>query len=148
MKKKKVSKTSRRRLVIFGSISFICIAYFLFLSLFYIYNVGILLKSEKDLKKELTSLEDEAVILKSDIEKLKDDDYIARYARENYGYSKDGEIIIQMDDDKQTVENLESYDYEKAIKFGIYVITFIIGYVILKALFSRKKNDKSDKRKS
>ena len=34
--------------------------------------------------------------LSTDILKLKDPDYIARYAREKYMYSKDGEVIIKI----------------------------------------------------
>ena len=32
------------------------------------------------------------------LEKLQDPDYVARYAREKYLYSKDGEIIIRIPD--------------------------------------------------
>lgn len=51
-------------------------------------------------KKELennyqTLLEDEET-LSSDIVRLKDPEYIARFAREKYLYSKDGEIIIKI----------------------------------------------------
>ena len=35
-------------------------------------------------------------VLKSDATKLQDPDYVARYAREKYLYSKDGEIILQI----------------------------------------------------
>lgn len=35
--------------------------------------------------------------LKNEITKLQDPDYVARYAREKYLYSKDGEIIIKID---------------------------------------------------
>ena len=34
--------------------------------------------------------------LKVDVEKLQDSDYIARYAREKYLYSKDGEFILNI----------------------------------------------------
>ena len=34
--------------------------------------------------------------LKVDASKLQDPDYIARYAREKYSYSKDGEIILRI----------------------------------------------------
>lgn len=35
--------------------------------------------------------------LKNEITKLQDPEYVARYAREKYLYSKDGEIIIKID---------------------------------------------------
>ena len=34
--------------------------------------------------------------LKSDVNKLQDPDYVARYAREKYSYTKDGELIIRI----------------------------------------------------
>ncbi len=36
--------------------------------------------------------------LESNLAKLKDPEYVAQYAREKYFYSRDGEIIIDMDD--------------------------------------------------
>lgn len=38
--------------------------------------------------------------LTSEVTKLHDSDYIARYAREKYMYSLPGEIIIKMPDEK------------------------------------------------
>ena len=45
------------------------------------------------------TLKDEEDKLNSDIKKLKDPEYVARYAREKYMYSKDGELIIRLPDD-------------------------------------------------
>ena len=53
------------------------------------------------LKKDYEKLLDENEILASNVIKLKDPDYIARYAREKYLYSKDGEIIIKIIEDKK-----------------------------------------------
>ena len=36
-----------------------------------------------------------------DVEKLEDPDYIARYAREKYMYSKDGEIILRLPEEDE-----------------------------------------------
>ncbi len=44
-------------------------------------------------------MKDEEDKLNSDIKKLKDPEYVARYAREKYMYSKDGELIIRLPDD-------------------------------------------------
>ena len=52
-------------------------------------------KKELETKhKEILEKED---LLKSEINKLQDKEYVARYAREKLLYSKDGEIIIKMD---------------------------------------------------
>ena len=57
-------------------------------------------KEKKELTKELASLKDKESELKADVEKLQDKDYIARYAREKYYYSKDGEYILRIPEDK------------------------------------------------
>ena len=52
-----------------------------------------------ELKKELASLKDKEEELQSDVNKLQDSDYVARYAREKYFYSKDGEYILKIPED-------------------------------------------------
>lgn len=56
------------------------------------------LEKEKDeLKDKLVVLKEEKEALESDILKLEDPDYIAKYVREKYFYSKDGELILRLD---------------------------------------------------
>lgn len=52
----------------------------------------------KHLTEEYNSLLSEEKKLESDVAKLQDSDYIARYAKEKYLYSQDGDTIIRMDD--------------------------------------------------
>lgn len=56
---------------------------------------------KKQLENKIALLKEEEKILESDIQKLEDPSYVARYAREKYLYSKDGEIIIRMPDDDE-----------------------------------------------
>lgn len=53
-------------------------------------------QERKELKKKLVTLKEKEDELKVDASKLQDPDYIARYAREKYSYSKDGEIILRI----------------------------------------------------
>ena len=53
---------------------------------------------KRELQEKIVDLASEKEILENDILKLKDPDYIAKYVREHYYYSKDGELIIRMDD--------------------------------------------------
>ena len=53
---------------------------------------------KKSLKEEKISLKEKQATLMADIEKLSDPEYIAKYAREKYFYSKNGEIILRMND--------------------------------------------------
>ena len=48
------------------------------------------------LTSKYDSLMEQEKQLKSDVNKLQDPDYVARYAREKYLYTKDGELIIKM----------------------------------------------------
>ena len=52
---------------------------------------------KKELEKKITILAQEKDVLESDILKLKDPEYIAKYVREKYFYSKDGEVILRID---------------------------------------------------
>ena len=55
---------------------------------------------KRSLNKEKSSLVEKQESLKADIEKLSDSEYIAKYAREKYFYSEQGEIILRIDDTK------------------------------------------------
>ena len=55
-------------------------------------------KEKREFQAELAELKDKEDELKGQVNKLQDPDYIARYAREKYLYSKDGEIIIRIPD--------------------------------------------------
>lgn len=48
------------------------------------------------LEQEIIALKEKEEELKVDVERLEDPDYVARYAREKYMYSKEGEIILRL----------------------------------------------------
>ena len=53
-------------------------------------------QEKKKLKNKLVALKEKEDELQVDADKLQDPDYIARYAREKYSYSNDGEIILRI----------------------------------------------------
>lgn len=53
-------------------------------------------REKQELEEKLAELQAQEKKLKLDANKLQDPDYIARYAREKYSYSKDGEFIIKI----------------------------------------------------
>ena len=55
-------------------------------------------KEKKEFETQLVELKEKEEELKATVTKLQDPDYVARYAREKYLYSKDGEIIIRIPD--------------------------------------------------
>lgn len=55
-------------------------------------------QEKQELDEKLTSLKEKEEELQVDAKKLQNPDYVARYAREKYSYSKDGEYILQIPD--------------------------------------------------
>ena len=55
------------------------------------------INDKKELETKYKEILEKEDLLKSEINKLQDKEYVARYAREKLLYSKDGEIIIKMD---------------------------------------------------
>ena len=53
-------------------------------------------QEKQELELELTALKEKEEELQVDANKLQNPDYVARYAREKYLYSKDGEYILQI----------------------------------------------------
>lgn len=62
------------------------------------YQIYTKTREKKDFENELIELQEKEEELKATVTKLQDPDYVARYAREKYLYSKDGEIIIRIPD--------------------------------------------------
>lgn len=54
-------------------------------------------KEKKNLTLQLEKLKEKETILTDDVDKLKNPEYAARYAREKYFYSKNGEKILKID---------------------------------------------------
>lgn len=97
-KNKRINKTN----FILICFLFILLIGYLGYSLFASLNkINMINKEKKDLETRIVSLQEEEKKLQADIQKLEDPTYIARYAREKYLYSKDGELIIRLPDDKE-----------------------------------------------
>ncbi len=143
---KKIKKTSKRRLVILMPIVIFLVGYATFTLVVTVGELYNLNKQEKELKQNLTKLKGNAEDLKTEINKLQDADYVARYARENYLYTKDGEYVIKVDEKKKKKETkkfeiAENYVIYGCIGFGVLVVIYIIHK-------HRKRKKLSNKRKT
>lgn len=94
---KKASKKDKRRILLL-------IVILIPLLVLFLYNMGKYgiqiyknIKQKENLSIVYKEKLEEEEKLQSEITKLQDPDYIARYAREKYLYSKDGEIIIKIE---------------------------------------------------
>ena len=97
---KRSNKKANSRLLlffaVFGSMT-------LYLSYNFFSNINKIMEIKKEkqlLDDKLDGLQDKESELNSDIKRLEDPEYVARYAREKYMYSKDGELIIRIPDNK------------------------------------------------
>ena len=145
---KKVSKKAKKRLILFGIPCLLIILYFVFQLLFYVYKIYDLKRAQNKLDKEYTTLKINEKDLRTEIDKLNDPDYIARYVREHYSYSKNGEYIIKINDKDKSeekdlsftefiVEKIKNFDYDYA-----YIILGIVTIIIFIIILSSKKKDK------
>ena len=87
---------TRRRLFILGFSSIMIIIVMTFTIGKYWIEIFDKYQEKKILENELTQLKEKEEELKVDANKLQNPDYIARYAREKYLYSKEGEYILQI----------------------------------------------------
>lgn len=94
-----MKKTNIKRRILLISIIYIVIGGILLQNIgstsYQIYNK---MKEKKEFTKTIEKLKEKEEELKGTVTKLQDPDYVARYAREKYLFSKDGEIIIRIPD--------------------------------------------------
>ena len=99
-KKKKVKKKAKR-IVTFGFFSIFLIIVIIF-TLFGVFKEIVNKYQERDeLENKLSILEAKEKELQNNVNKLQDPEYLARYAREKYFYSKNGELIIRIPEDDE-----------------------------------------------
>lgn len=142
MAKRKVTKQSKRRLMILIPVSTLAIILCIFTIVTMGYNIYTLTKEKKALENDLVELKKSAEELKTEITKLQDKDYVARYARENYLYTKDGEYVIKIDEDEDKKEVKENNIKEEYIVYGF---ASFIGLVIIYIMFKHYKSKKKKK---
>ena len=99
MGKKKKRKASKFKIrVFFTIIAFVFVTVILGYNCFdTVTKIQDMKKEKKKLENQLVTLKEEKEELETDIMKLEDPDYIAKYVREKYFYSKDGELILRLD---------------------------------------------------
>lgn len=134
---RKVAKVTKRRLTVFGTISLVVIIYFCFTLGYHLYTIYDLHKQKDELEEKYSKLQEEADDLQIEIDKLNDPDYLARYAREKFSYSKDGEYIIKINETEKEIDNIDDNLNMNYVVIGLSGgLLLIFIYIIIK---SRKK---------
>lgn len=98
--KKKKSKIKYRICVFLPLCIFLLITIFTLIGSYWLEIVD-KYQEKKVLSNDIITLKEKEESLKVDVDRLEDPDYVARYAREKYMYSKDGEIILRLPEEDE-----------------------------------------------
>lgn len=139
-KTKKITKQSKRRLALLGPISIIMVIVTFYNTINSTYKQLTLKEEEEHLKHELVELKEKEEELRNEVLKLQDNEYLARYARETYLYTKDGEYVIKINkiQEKKLDKTDFIYEYKNYIILSIIALLIIL-IVIIKNIIKSKK---------
>ncbi len=140
--KKKRQMTSKGRMIILGPICILLLVMFVYTMFSYTTSLYKLQKQKKELEAEYLELQEKADLLKTEITKLHDPEYLAKYAREHYYYSKDGELIIKINEQQKEIA-IQEDEVEWNQKM-VVISTAILGFIFLYILIRSAKKKKSD----
>lgn len=141
-KKEEISIQARRRLFFVRPFCFVCIMLVLFTFVKYSIDLYHLNNEKKKKEAEYFELQEESEFLRNEVEKLHDPEELAKYAREKFLYSKDGELIIKIEKEEKT----EKPDIDKEKEEDMTIIFLcatgfglIILYLIVKSIINKRK---------
>ncbi len=144
MNKGRIKKTVKRRATILGIFFFIVFIVLIVTSLSYVYQIRNLKNEERKLEEQLKELKLSEEELSVEINRLKDPNYIAKYAREKYYYTKDGEYVIKIDE--STSEKIESITENIKVYYIIGGISIGISFLgLLIFIYNKNKKEKTKK---
>ena len=96
IKRTRKPKKKVLRFMFFGVLSFVFIVYFFTIVIDITMQIRGKYKEKNELNNELNVLKEEEQTLSTDVQKLQDPEYVGRYLREKYYYSKTNELIIRL----------------------------------------------------
>lgn len=130
-RKNNVTIQARRRLFFLRPISLFLVIFVVITFASNSYRLYQLVNEKKEKENNYIELQEESEHLKNEITKLNNPEYLAKYARENYAYSKDGEIIIKIDKKNENdVERQEIKTNVKSTKIDLKQYSFV-GIILL-----------------
>ena len=136
MKTRRISKRRKRRILVLGTISIIVFACFLFNVFTYSYKIIRLTSEQNKLEARLDELKTIKENKENEIEKLNDPEYVAKFAREKYGYSRDGELVIV--DTTEKAEELLRDIQKETLLYKYILVGSAVGFIILIAIIKRR----------
>ena len=144
MNKGKIKKTVKRRVTILALFFLVIFIGLIITLLSYVYQIRNLRNEQKKLEYELKQLHLTEEELNVEINRLKDPNYIAKYAREKYYYTKDGEYVIKIDE--PTAEKIETITENIKVYYVIGGLSIGITFIVV-VIFIVSKNKKEKRKK-
>lgn len=92
----KINKFAKRRVLVLFVVFALLTVYMSYTVVTYWKQILSNVNEKEKLESEYAKLLEEQEVLQTDVVKLQDPEYVAKYAREKYLYSKDGELIIKI----------------------------------------------------
>lgn len=139
METKRISRNVKRRLAFFGPFILVVLVFCLVSIFSCLYRIYALKIEEKKLTVELNGLKETEKDLSVEINKLKDPNYIAKYARENYYYTKKGEYVIRIDKEKEEQKEIVISDTNKSYYLVSFCLFTLIILLLVLRIISKKK---------
>ena len=144
-KKRRITKESKMRLLFFGTFSVVIISSFIINTITMVFDIKSLSKEQQNLENNLVELQGEETNLNKELDKLKNDEYKARYAREYFLYSKEqGEYIFAniLDEEDEIVEPEESQnDLYNYVIVAVISILLLVVLIILKRIRNSNRDE-------
>jgi Septum formation initiator len=134
---------AKTRMIIFGSFCLAFFGYLIFSVFAYTVDLYKLNKNKDNLQREYITLQENAEELKIEITKLQDPEYLAKFARENYLYSKEGELIIKINEtnpEKMAVSTKDKAD-RLIVTASLAAIGLIFLYILIRS--TKKRNQEA-----
>lgn len=141
----KMTRQAKARLLFFTPFCILFILMFAFKFGSYVKVIYDLDAETKKLETLYGNLQDEGENLRVEINKLHNPEYIAKYARENYDYSKDGEIIIKIADTNRKIDNLNNKQQDN--KYVLIIIAFVLILMIFIYIIGKSNQITKNKKK-
>ncbi len=138
MKTRRISKSRKRRILVLGTISIIVFVCFLVNVFTYSYKIIKLTSEQNKLEARLDELKTLKENKETEIEKLNDPEYVAKYARENYLYTRDGEIVIKSIDTTEKAEELLRDMKKETLMYKYILVGSAVGFILIIAIIKRR----------
>lgn len=138
MKTRRISKSRKRRILVLGTISITVFVCFLVNVFTYSYKIIKLTGEQNKLEARLDELKTLKENKETEIEKLNDPEYVAKYARENYLYTRDGEIVIKSIDTTEKAEELLRDMKKETLMYKYIIVGSAVGFILIIAIIKRR----------